>query len=148
MRTFLQRTAFQLEAVAEALADVARGATEAEHRVFFFRLVQLAADQVGVFVGLEVREAHDDLLRPEGRCQGADPFDQLLDIEVDRIAITGDALLDAVLDVRRQAGEVQQRLRVHADHAVDDELQARQADALVGQLGEVEGSDPGCRRSS
>jgi hypothetical protein len=29
---------------------------------------------------------------------------------------------------------------MHADHAVDDELQPRQADALVGQLAEVEGA--------
>src|SRR5690606_19035839 len=53
---------------------------------------------------------------------------------------TGDALLDTVLDLGRQAGEIQQRLGMHADHAVDDEFQAGQAHALVGQLGEVEGT--------
>ncbi len=35
----LHGAAFQLEAVAEARRDVARGAAEAEHRVFFLRLV-------------------------------------------------------------------------------------------------------------
>src|SRR5690606_22261685 len=130
--------ALELEAVAEGIADVARRATEAEHRVLFFRLVELAADQVGIFVGLEVRQTHDDLLRPEGRGQGADALDQLLDVEVDRIAVTGNALLDAALHFRRQAVEVQQRLGMHADHAVDDEFEAGQADAFVRQLGEIE----------
>jgi hypothetical protein len=46
--------AFEFEAVAEAVGDVARGAAEAEHRVFFFRLVDLAAEQLAVFVRLEV----------------------------------------------------------------------------------------------
>src|SRR5690606_25371237 len=94
--------------------------------------------QVGIFVGLEVRQTHDDLLRPEGRGQGADALDQLLDVEIDRIAVTGDALLDAALHFRRQTVEVQQRLGMHADHAVDDEFEAGQADAFVGQLGEIE----------
>ena len=59
----LKGAAFQLEAIAEVFADVTRSTTEAQHRVFFFRLVQLAADQVRVFVGLKVRQTHDHLLR-------------------------------------------------------------------------------------
>src|SRR3989344_615067 len=136
----LEGATFEFEAVTERFADVTRGAAEAQHRVLFFRLVELAADQVGVFVGLEVRQTHDDLFRPERRCQGADAFDQFLDVEADRIVVAGNALVDAFLDVLRQAVVVQQRFRVHADHAVDDELQAGQAHTGVRQLCEVEGA--------
>src|SRR5690606_34196118 len=62
------------------------------------------------------------------------------DVEAHRIGIAGGALLHTFLDVGGQAVEVQQRLGVHADHAVDDELQTGQADTSVGQLGEVEGA--------
>src|SRR5690606_41755572 len=37
---FLQRTTLKLETLAEVLADITRRTTEAEHRVFFMRLVQ------------------------------------------------------------------------------------------------------------
>src|SRR5690606_13412037 len=77
-------------------------------------------------------------LRPERRRQGADTLDQLVDIEAHRITVSGNALLDAVLDLCRQAIEVQQCLGMHADHAVDDEFQARQTHTLVGQVGEIE----------
>src|SRR5690606_24971193 len=94
----------------------------------------------GIFVGLEVRQAHYDFLRPEGGRQGAHTLNQLVDIEADRVGVAGDALLDAVLDFRGQAVEVQQRLGMHTDHAVDDEFQTSQANTLVGQVGEVEGT--------
>ena len=38
-------------------------------------------------------------------------------------------LLDGLLQLHRQGIEIEQRLGVHPDHAVDDELEARQADA-------------------
>jgi hypothetical protein len=43
------------------------------------------------------------------------------------------------LEITRQLVVFQQGLGVHADHVVDDELQARQADPRVGQLGKVKG---------
>src|SRR5690606_36305591 len=136
----LHCAALELEAVAEGFADVTGGAAEAQHRVFFLGLVQATTDQVGIFVGLEVRQANDDFLRPEGSSQGAHTLDQLVDIEADRVSVAGDALLDAVLDFRGQAIEIQQRLGVHTDHAVDDEFQTGQANTLVGQVGKVEGA--------
>jgi hypothetical protein len=36
-----------------SFADVARGAAEAQHRVFFFRLVELAADQLAYSLDLK-----------------------------------------------------------------------------------------------
>ncbi len=77
---------------------------------------------------------------PERCCQGTDALDQFLDIEADRVVVTGDALVDAVLDFLRKAVVVQQRFGVHADHAVDDEFQTGQAHTGVRQLREVEGA--------
>jgi hypothetical protein len=135
----LHGAAFHLEAVAEGLRDVARGATEAEHRVFFFRLVQFAAEQLAVLVGLEVGEADDDRVRPEGGGDGGHAFDQLLDEEFLRRGVAAGAALDFLALRSRQAIDVEDGLRVDADHVVDDELDAGQTDAGVRQLGEIEG---------
>src|SRR3546814_648401 len=59
--------ALQREAILERGIDVAAGAAEADHRVLLVRLVLRAPDQVGVLVGLEVRQAHDHRLRQIGR---------------------------------------------------------------------------------
>src|SRR5690606_17636272 len=137
---FLQCATLKLETLAEVLADVTRRTTEAEHRVFFMRLVQLAANQIGVLVRLEVGQAHNHLFRMESRGQGGNTFNQLLDVEIHRAGVAGNALLDDLLHITRNAVEMQQRFRVHADHAVDDELEACQAHALIGQRGEVKGT--------
>ncbi len=60
------RFAFQRKTIAETFCDVTARAAEAQHRVFFMRLITFAADQVGVFVGLKVRQANDDAFRVEG----------------------------------------------------------------------------------
>jgi len=52
----LQRLTFHGECLAELRADISGGATETEHRVFFFRLIPAAADQFAVFVALEVAD--------------------------------------------------------------------------------------------
>lgn len=88
------RPALELEGAPEHWVGVAPGTTEAQHGVFLLRLVVPTADQVGVFVRLEVRHAHDHRLRPEGGGDGGDAFGQLLDVEADRIGITLDARID------------------------------------------------------
>ena len=50
----LERLAFHGKSLAKAFADVTRRAAKTQHWVFFFRLVARAADQLAVFVGLEV----------------------------------------------------------------------------------------------
>ena len=57
LRTRLQRLAFHRERLAERLADVARRAAKAEHRVLFLGLVARAADQLAVLVALEVADS-------------------------------------------------------------------------------------------
>ena len=66
------------------------------------------------------------------------PSARRLDIEADRIGIAGDLAFHRIARVCVQRVEFQQRLGVHADHAVDDELQPRQADAGVRNLREIE----------
>src|SRR5690606_23205232 len=134
------RLALQGEAVAEFRVDVPRGAAEADHRIFFVRLIAAAADEVGVLVGLEVRQAHDHRVRGEGRGQGGDALGQPLDVEVHRAGIAGGDAVDLGLQLRRLLPVLEQGARVHADLPGDDELQAGQADALVRQLCEVEGA--------
>ena len=48
-------------------------------------------------------------------------------------------LLDELTEIGVLLVELQERFWVHADHAIDDELQPRQADAGVGDAGEIEG---------
>ena len=134
----LHRLALEGEAGAEAVGDVARRATEADHGVLFVGLVAAPSHQVGVFVGLEVRHPHYDPLRPEGGGQGGDPLGQLGHIVFPRALVAGDHLGDGGLELRALLVELQQRLGVYPYHAVDDELEARQPDACIGQLGKIE----------
>ena len=135
----LERLAFHGEGLAEVLAEVARGAAEAQHRVLFLGLVAAAADQLAVLVRLEVRQAHDHLLGPEGRGDGGDALGHLVDVEGARRGMAAGHRLDGLLEVVVDIRVVEDRLRVHADVVVDDELEPREAHAVIGQLREVEG---------
>ena len=63
----------------------------------------------------------------------ATPSAILLDVVLDRARVGGDAALDLVAQFGGLAVELEQRLRVDADVAVDDELEPGEPDALVGQ---------------
>ena len=134
-----QRLALHREGLAEGLADVARRAAKAEHRVFFLGLVARAADQLPVLVALEVGQAHDHRLRPERGGDRGDALGQLVDVEGARRGVAAGHALDRLLQVGVDVRIVEDRLRVHADVVVDDELEPRQADAGVRHLREVEG---------
>ena len=134
----LQCLALHREGLAEGFAHVARGAAEAEHRVLFFRLVARAADQLAVLVALEVAQANDHRLRPEGGSDRRDAFDQFVDIERTRRRVAARHALDRLLQVAVDVRVVEDRLRVHADVVVDDEFEPCQTDAAVGHLCEVE----------
>ena len=75
-------------------------------------------------------------------------FDDLGDIELGRTLVRGDALGDLRLELGSLRVELEQRLRMHADILVDDELEARQPDAFVRQPAEFERELRDCRRSS
>jgi len=97
------------------------------------RLVQLAADQVGIFIRFEVGQPDNDFLREKRGGQGTDPFDQLFNVELHRASVATDTLVNGLLNIPWQGVIVQQRLRVHTDHPVDDELKARQTNPLIRQ---------------
>ena len=103
------------------------------------RLVALAADEVEIFVGLEVRHADDDLLRPEGDGQRCNTLDNLVHVETHRIGIAPAALGDLLLEVGRQLVVFKTGFRVNANHGADDEFQPRQPHTRVRQLCEIEG---------
>ena len=135
----LERLAFHGERLGKVLAHVARSTAEAQHRVFFFRLVAAAADQLAVFVALEVGHAHDHRLGPEGRADGGHAFGNLVHVEGTRRRMATGHGLDRLLQVGIDIRVVDDGLGVHADVVVDDELEAGQTHAAVGQLAEVEG---------
>ena len=68
-----------------------------------------------------------------------DAFGELFDEESHRVVVARHLAADLVLHAGIEAREIEQRARVHADHAVDDELEPREADAVVRDRGEVEG---------
>ena len=74
-----QRPALQREAFLVSRMGVARRAPETQHGVFLDRLEPAPADQGGVFVGLEVRQADDHGTRVKGGGDGADFLRQPLD---------------------------------------------------------------------
>src|SRR4030095_1010968 len=136
----LESSTLELEAGPERFVDVARGAAKSEHWILFVRLVLASADEVGILVGLEIREAHDHRLRHKCRGDLRDAFAQLLDVESHWVAITSHLLADRVLELRALRIELEQSARMHADHPVNDELEPCQADSVVRDAGEVEGA--------
>ena len=102
------------------------------------RFIEVAADQVGIFVGFEIGQAHDGFARINRCSQRRHAFGNFIDIEIDRRGITCDAAGDFGLQFVVQAVKFQQGFRVDTDLAVNDELHARQADTFAGQAGEAE----------
>ncbi len=134
----LDRLALQSERFGEARIDITAGAAEADHRILFVRLVARAAEQAGVFVRLEIRQAHDHRLRVDRSGDGGDAFGQAIDVELDRPGVAGNAFVDLCLRLGVLLAVFQQCLGMHADVAGDDHFQAGQANACVRQHAEVE----------
>src|SRR4029079_2528220 len=106
------------------------GAAEADHRIFLVRLVALAADQVRVFIRLEIGQAYDDRIRRERRGDRRDDLGQAIDVELDRV-FAADALVDQLLRLGILFRVFEQRLRMQADVAGADPLTQRQGDTRV-----------------
>ena len=122
----------------KVFADVTRRAAKTQHGVFFFRLVAAAADELAVFVALEVAHAHDHGLGPECRSNGGHAFGHFIDVKRARAGMAAGHAFYRLFQVRVDLRIVQNRLGVHTDVVVDDELQARQAHPVVGELAEIE----------
>ena len=113
-------------------ADIARCTAEAEHGVFFFRLVAAAADQLAIFVALEIAHAHDDGLGIERSGNGGNAFGDFFDIESAGRSIAARGAFHRGFEAGVDIRIVQHRFGVNADVVVDDEFQARQPHAAVG----------------
>ena len=83
-RTRRKRRTLQRESLGVSGVAVARGPAESEHRILFLGLERLAAEQAGVFVGLEVGKPHNHRLGIECRGDRADTLRQPLDEEIGR----------------------------------------------------------------
>src|SRR5438034_1095649 len=133
------RLAFHVEAMAERLRDITRGAAESEHRILLVGLVARAAGQFLVFVRLEIRQAHDHRLRPERRGDGRNAFAQLFHEKGARIPVASGRMLHLAFEVGGEVRILEHRPGMHADHVVDDEFQSGEPDPPVRQRLEVEG---------
>ena len=143
----LHRRAFEREALGIGRVRVARGAAKADHRIRLGRLEPAPAEQARVFVGLEVRHAHDHRLRIERRGDRADAFGQLAHEVVGR-ASHGPRVRRAICVAHGRVVDalgMHQRHRMGLDVLGDDELHARQADAVVGQQSRSGTRCRGCR---
>ena len=89
-----QGPAFEFKTGLEFGREIARGAAIADHGVFFVRLVMLAADQVGIFIGLEIRQPDDHRMGGKGRAQRGDALDQFFNVVIDGVAIGMNPLVD------------------------------------------------------
>ena len=99
---------------------------------------EVAAEEAGVLVGLEVAHADDDRLRRERGSDRRDALRDALDEVVPRRRVGGGSPRDLCLERLWECVEFGEGARVDADSLVDDELEPRQPDAVVRQLGEGE----------
>ena len=134
-----QGLAFHRKGFAKISTDVTRGAPKSQHRVFFLRLITAAANQRAVFVAFEVGQAHDHRFRPERRGNRRHTFGHPVHVEGARRGVPTCHRFDRLLQIGVHVGIVEDRLGVHTDIVVDDELEPGQPDATVGQLAEIEG---------
>jgi len=119
---------------------VAGRSAEAEHRIVLLGLETGTAEQTRVFIGLEIREAHDHGFRIERGGDGTDTFRESFDKKVRRLSVSAREALDrgASLGRHHLLGRYE-RHRMHADMLADDELHAGQAYPIVGQQRGLEG---------
>ena len=131
--------AFQGEGVGEGARGIAGRAAEAQHGVLFLGLELGAADQRRVFVGFEVGQTGDHWVGVKGRRDGGHALGEGVDVEIGGGDMAGDAFADDGLQIAVQTVQLQQGARVDADVGVDDEFEARETDAAVGQFAGFEG---------
>ena len=119
--------AFERKPLTVARRVIAGGAAKAQHRIFLLWFEAEAADQIGVFIGLEVAHAHDD-----GRwmmCSGdmgerlGEPVDEIFGLVVVSVRQLRDGR--AWRSSSFSVSIVHKRHRMDLDVVADDELHAR-----------------------
>ena len=107
----------------------------------------MPADEVGVLIGLEVREPHDDLIGVEGSPDPANTHGEAVDEELLLAALVGSSeLIDSGNNLTGcgvtaplEFLVVDEGQGVDADVGVDDELLPGKANSIIGDLGVPEG---------
>ena len=84
-----QGLALQGEGGGEGGRAVAGGAAPAQHRVLLLRFEAAAAEQTGVLIALEIREAQDHRCRMEGRRDPRHSLGKGVDVVLGRIRVGG-----------------------------------------------------------
>ena len=132
------RRAFEFKARSKAVRNIARSAAKSEHRIFLVGFISFATNQVCVFIGLEIRHAHDYGLRRECSGNNTDSLGQSFDKEADRVAVASHLLVDCFASGCIEVVVVQQCLGVHTNHAIYYEFQTCKTDTMVGNIREIE----------
>src|SRR5690606_16590605 len=88
------RLAYSLDLKSDRRTITGFGATEAVHRGALGGLALRRAEEVGVLVGLEVRQAHDHRRRRHRGGDGGDALGEAVDVELHRPGVAGDARVD------------------------------------------------------
>mmetsp|Transcript_38878 Transcript_38878/g.89771 ORF Transcript_38878/g.89771 Transcript_38878/m.89771 type:complete len:360 (+) Transcript_38878:25-1104(+) len=127
------------EALLKEGIRVAAATTEANHWVLLVRLVLVSTNEALVLIGLEVRQADNDLLGVHGACKGRNTLGNLLHVEVLRAVIPTHLLLNDLLGLCIHGVQLKQGLWVHADGIVDHKLQSCQANSVAWQLAKRKG---------
>src|SRR3546814_3945987 len=114
--------ALERKPFAIAVVIIARRAPESEHRILFLRFEDVAAYEVGVFVGLEVAEANDGGVRVIGTCELGDTASEDIDEIVGRMRVSACEFPDLALGFRARPLGVDERHGMDLDVGVDDEF--------------------------
>ncbi len=136
-----QGFAFEPERFFETVVIVTRCTAPADHRVFFLRLVQVAADERAVFVGLEIGGTDDDIVRMKTSRDLCDAFRKLVDVKLRFVGVAMREFVDLPHDIEFvritrvfERLVFDERIGVHAYVRVDDELESTESHAFDRQV--------------
>src|SRR5438067_5216694 len=131
----LDRLALQLEGVAKFFVVITRGAAQSEHRVLLVLFKLFAPNERGVFIGLEIAQPYDDGTRMLRGSDRGNALCEFVDEIIALVLVTANQFVDALARVAiLQLVEMRQRHRMNLNAIGDDELDARQADAVARQF--------------
>ena len=129
-----QRPAFERETIGIGRVGVAGRPAKPEHWILFFWFELGAADQVGIFIGLEIRQPHDDGPRIKGSGDRTDPLRKLVDKEIGWLRVgLHQAGNGGLCLFRCHLFRMDERHRMDTDVLIDNELHSREPNAVVGQ---------------
>src|SRR5439155_26905141 len=95
----------------------------------------LPADECGIFIGLEIAQPYDDGTRMLGGSNRGDALREFVDEIIALVLVPASQFVDAPARLAiLQLVEMHKRHRMNLNAIGDDELDARQADAMARQF--------------